>query len=481
MARKKAHERDNLFFNPERGVWYWRKVHNKKRVIRNTGQKQRGLARREAAKFEDQLAAERAGVKTFDEFRGALVPLVDEWIKSLKNADLPPQEKTLTQKKRETLRALEALGLKTAADLTHVGRVNDKLRALEGVSRLTMRRCYQDQLKQFSRWLAENGRYLPEDPLRSWKPIRVPREERGKPRRAFMPADVARALAALDVLDRQFKRVGSSRLVFTALLVTAPRAEAIVTRDVVHFDPRASRINYGLGVGNKARGAGALDPTTAAEIKAAAKGRKADEPLFLSPHGTRWPKERLLDVWKQAFSLGLVADLWPAGEPAGTAEDLEAAVFTSRALLTGHVRVSKGGNPEFVLTADTVRERLDLELRVSRLVEAMRADWQARIAGIDVHSFRTNLQTWCEAQGVPRPAIDRQLGHDGHGTDGSMDVLRAIAGSRTGRKHYLDMNSELFDPAKTAAAVRALVDDAEAQLRADGSMLLAQPKDAAEA
>lgn len=477
--RKADHGGDNLFQDPRTGLWYWRKKHPKtgKRVTRATGQHRRDLARREALRFEDELAAEAAGVRTFEAFQGELAPLVEEWCESLRHADLPPQETTLKQKKRETLRALEALGLRVAADLTHLARIDDRLRGL-GIPRLTMRRCYQDQLKAFSRWLAANQRYLPDDPLRSWAPIRVPRDEHRDPRRAFMPADVARALAALDVLDGRLGRVGSSRLVFTALLVTAPRAEALVSRDVVHLDPRGARINLGLDVGNKLRGAGALDPTTAAELVKATDGRAAGDPLFLSPEGTRWPKERLLDVWRQGFSLGVVVDLWPPDEP----QDLDVALLVSRSLLKGRLAVSKGGNPSLRPTTEKARARararVDLELRVARLVERVRPDWTSRMNGVDVHSFRTNLQTWCEAQGVPRPAIDRQLGH-GSGSQGSMDVLRAIAGSRTGRKHYLDLNSELFDPAKAAGAVRELLEDAEATLRAEGSMLLPRREGAA--
>lgn len=89
-----------------------------------------------------------------------------------------------------------------------------------------------------------------------------------------------------------------------------------------------------------------------------------------------------------------------------------------------------------------------------------------------MHSFRTNLQTWCEGQGIPPAIIDRQLGHHDPRAGRSLDVLKAIAGSRTGRKHYLDLNSELFDPEKAALAVRELLDEAEAQLRASSTMLL---------
>jgi hypothetical protein len=470
--RKGAHERDGLYYDERRGTWYWRKTNKKsgKRVHKNTGQKVRRLAQRVAKEFEDELAAEEAGVRTFDAYKGELTPLVDEWVAALENGDEPPQPATLRQKKRETLRALDELGLRRAGDLTHVTRVDDRLRALirQGLPRLKARRCYYEPLRQFARWLSENGRYLPADPLATWRPIKVPRDERRARRRAFLPADVARALAALDALDKKLGRAGCSRVTFEALLVTAPRASALVDRNVVHFDPKMPKINYGLGKGNKVRGSGCLDPTTAEKIKATTSGRGPYEPLFLSPQGERWQVDRLLDVWRQAWSLGVVADLWPADE----AQDVDVAILVSRALLTGHVRVSRGGNPN-VVTADTVRARLDLELRVAGIVEGMRAEWVERTKGVDVHSARCTLQTWAEASGVPRPAIDRQLGHDGHGSNETNDVMRAILGSRTGRKHYLDAGSALFDARQAAEAVRTLLNEAEAQLRADGSMLLA--------
>ena len=467
---------DNLYFDHRRQVWYWRKVNERtgKRVYRNTKQRLQRLATREAARFEDELAAEAAGVKTFDEWRLPLAPLVEEWVASLSGADVPPSKATLAQKLRETRRALKQLGLKIASDLTHVARLDDRLRALgrQDVTRITMRRSYQDQLKQFSKWLAANGRYLPIDPLACWTPIKAPREERRSPRRAFLPIEVARAFAALDVLDARNRRVASSRALFTAMLVTAPRVEAMVSRKVLHFDPRASKIDFGESVRNKLRGAGALDRATAEEIARAVEGREAYDPLFLSADGRRWAKERTLDAWREAFSLGIVDALWPEDEPL----DLDLALLVNTALLKGRVAVSRGGSR---LRPETVERRRELELRVARLVQRLRPDWEERRQGVDVHAFRKTLQTWCEAEGVPGPVIDRQLGHHDPRDHGSMDVLKAIAGSRTGRRSYLDLNSALFDPARAATTMRELLDQAEAQLAAARTLLLDRPADAA--
>src|SRR5438445_309767 len=64
----------------------------------------------------------------------------------------------------------------------------------------TLRAGFQKPLKQFSKWLAGNNRYLDRDPLASWEPIDTSREET-RPRRALLPEEIARALNAADWLD----------------------------------------------------------------------------------------------------------------------------------------------------------------------------------------------------------------------------------------------------------------------------------------
>ena len=68
--------------------------------------------------------------------------------------------------------------------------------------------------------------------------------------------------------------------------------------------------------------------------------------------------------------------------------------------------------------------------------------------------------------------MDKQLGHGGAKPERTMKIHQLIAGSRTGRKHYLDLNSELFDASRSAEAVRQMLDEAEEALRAQGSPLL---------
>ncbi len=470
--RRASRDQDHLFWREDRGVFYWRMVHpvTGKRISRSTDQHRRDLARRVAQGFEDELRAEAAGVRTFDAWeRLELEPLAERWIDSMKDGDDPPTERTLDQKRAEITRALAELGLRVAADLTHVGRLDDRLRALGRrtlpVTRSTMRRSYQGPLKQFSRWLAANGRYLPSDPLACWSPVKIPRDEQGGDRRALMPLEAARTLEALEVLDERYGRLGSSRLLFTAMLVAAPRADAMASREVRHYDPAARRVDLGRGKGKKNRGACALDPTTAADLEAALRGRKAHDPLFLSAEGGRWPTDRMLDVWREAFSLATVDDLWPADAPRA----LDLVLLVSRSLLKGRVAVSKGGNPSLRPQTDAARARaqarLDLELLVARLVERLRDTWAERMAGVDVHGLRTNLRTWAEASGCPPVLIDKQLGHGGGRAERGVDVYKAIAGSRVGRVHYLDLDSELFDPARAAVAVRQLLDEAAEQLR----------------
>lgn len=462
-ARKPAPRGSGLHWHVARGVWYWRRVDRQtgKRLDRNTGQHRLDLAMRVAARFEDELREKQAGVKNLDHWRLELEPLIPRWLESQDNL-----KKTLDQKDRELRRALEALKLRVAADLTDVAEIDARLRRLErveGVSRVSLRRQYQEPLKAFARWLSGNGRHLPHNPLAAWESLPVPRS--GKGRRAALPDEVARAFLALDLLDRVHRRLHPQRTVFLALLIAGPRAGALTSRDVRDLDLEHGLIDFGEDVGNKRRGAGALDQGTVEELRTYVGGRKSG-PLFLSAHGERYQEERLLDVWREAFSLGVVAALWPADAPA----DFELALVVSRSLLAGKLRVSKGGNPRHV-KADTLQARAELGERVERLCTRLRMDWSERMTGVVVHALRHTHQTWAEAAGVPPALIDRQLGHAGTESRRSLEVLRAVAGSRTGRASYLDMASPLLDPRRSAEAVRQLLDEAEARLRAAPGVL----------
>ena len=79
--------------------------------------------------------------------------------------------------------------------------------------------------------------------------------------------------------------------------------------------------------------------------------------------------------------------------------------------------------------------------------------------GIDVHGFRKPHRCEAEAQGVPPAMIDKQMGHDGLRAQEAREDYRLIAGSKTGRKFYLDINSRLFDAGKSATAVRELLEE----------------------
>ncbi|MGE0706698.1 MAG: hypothetical protein AB7N76_05200 [Planctomycetota bacterium] len=53
--------------------------------------------------------------------------------------------------------------------------------------------------------------------------------------------------------------------------------------------------------------------------------------------------------------------------------------------------------------------------------------------------------------------IDKQ---PGHADPSEFEVISALAGSATGRKHCLDLGSELFDAGRSAQAVRDLLEEA---------------------
>lgn len=460
--KRSAPRGSGLYWDDRCGTWWWRKSDPRtgKRKPRNTHQRRVDLAMRVAARFEDERREELAGIKTHEEWRLELSPLVRKWIGSQRGNAL---DRTLDDKQASVERAMAALRITVAADLVDLATLDDRLRSLErpGTSRTTLRRTYQRPLKEFSAWLAGNGRFLDRDPLLNWVLLPLPRRERAQPRRCFLPQEVARAHLALDVIDRVRKAVAAQRPLFVAMLVTAPRATAMAERNVEHFDRATQRIEFGEGVGNKRRGDGSLDAATAGELAAFLAGRKSG-PLFPSRGGARHDANRLLDVWREAFGLGLVDELWPHGEP----WEERVALLVLRALLRGRVAVSVGGNPKRVRQETRRAEEL-LARRVGAIAARLRADWTERMEGVDDHAHRKTHRTWAELLGgVPAPVIDRQLGHAGD--DNSMSDLRALAGSVTGRRHYLDRATPLLDPRRSAKAVRDVLDQAHEDLAADG-------------
>lgn len=469
--RSKSLAGTHLSQDERTGVYVWRRTDPRtgKRAKRSTGTKVLELALRKAAEFEDAHERREVGLKDYSCWKAELRPLAEQYIEARKE---DVSAKTLAQTKTHVTRALDELGLRTAADLDDVGRLHDRLILLgrgKGLTGLTLRRCYQDPLKWFAAWLAANRRHLDRNPLASWERIKSTPDPDVEGRHAFLPDDVARAFLALELLDRAHGRRFPQRPIFLTFLITAPRVTALISRTVADLRVDASRLDFGPDVGNKRRGAGALDSATCSELQAYVGDRK-EGPLFLSPDGKRLTKERTLDRWREAFGLGLVDRLWPRDEP----KDYDAVYFTNLTLLSGRVRVSRGGNPEVVL-GETLKERETLARRIARAVERLRVDWHDRMSSVDVHAFRMTHRSWAEASGVPPVLIDKQLGHSSGRAAGSLDVLRAVAGSATGRKHYLDVGSSLFDATRSAQAVRELFDRALEAARKQVDTVLVVP------
>ena len=173
--RRKAPRGSGLSWDPRREKWLWRRVDKRtgRRRVRSTDQRRLDLAMRVAARFDDELAQEQAGLKVYDCWRLELEPLVARW-----QSHQASSARAAELKAKRVRRALELLKLRTAADLADVAKLDDRLRALEGrqlgrmtVSRARLRDSFQNPLKAFSRWLAGNGRHLPHDPLAVWEPM----------------------------------------------------------------------------------------------------------------------------------------------------------------------------------------------------------------------------------------------------------------------------------------------------------------------
>lgn len=462
--REKSLDGTNLYRDTRTGKLWWRRTCplTKKRLKKPTGTSNLEYALKKAAQFDDELEKRAAGIKVYDEWVRPLKPLVEEWFADQRSMDPAPQERWLVQKERIVWQALIDLKLTTAADLTDVGKIDRTLKALKK-PHATLRRRYQDPLRQFSAWLAENGRYLERDPLANWKPITY---QADSIHRAFAPEEVARALIATDWLDVIHHRRNPLRIVFEVLLVTAPRAEALTTRDLSNYLPEERRIDYGAGVGKKLRGQGKLDKRTEG-LLVEYLGERKEGPLFYSPRGGRIEKRNLLRWWREAFGLGVVWEHWPAREQ----WSVDVAHFVNQALLSknGQARIPRHGNPDLV-SVQTRRTRRALGQRVQQLADGMREAWEECMENVTLHSFRHTHQTWARAAGVDQVLVNLQVGWKASAGD-SFDTLR-MAASSTGLKRYLDARSRLLDARRSAEAVRELLDEGFQAISAGGGAQL---------
>jgi len=434
----------NLFREVRTDILIWRKTHpvTKERLKISTGTDVLEYALAKAQEFEDKLAREVAGIKSYDGWTRTLAPLIDEWLDDQRQQERPPQERWLRQKGSQLRVVLKALKLRRAADLTDVSKIDRRLKALD-LPDVTRRRRYQDPLKQFSAWLAANGRYLEYDPLACW--VRIQYEAKEK-HRAFEPEEVARAFVAAAWLDRIHNRAHSLVPVFKVLLIAAPRAEALVSRD----DGEA-RIDFGEGRYRKGRGQGKLDAETARELRGYIGERQAG-PLLLSPRGRRLSKRNLLRWWKEAFGLGLVWELWPEEEP----WSVDLGHFVNRVLLRRKLPARGPGNPK-VTSKKTKQKRRARAQRVADLADELRAQWEERMLGVTLHAFRHTHETWALSAGVEQILIDLHVGWRASPERGRRGIVGSVAS--TGAKHYLDRNSRLLESRESARAVRSLLEE----------------------
>ena len=436
------------------GYWYWRRVHpvTGKRIEKATGSKNKRIASKRATEWDEQLERECAGLKNYDWARLKILELVPQFLADWGTGN---SEDWVRQRETELRRAVRELKLVVVADLDDVGALDRRTRRIERSDSI-LSRSYQQPLRTFSKWLAENNRVTERDLLANWKKIQY---ESTSSRSAVLPEDLARGFLAASEIDVARRR-HPLRPVLTTLLTTAPRVSALISRDVDDLIERTYRgqpryrIDYGEGCKKKRRGKGALDPVSWSEICRVIGTRRVG-PLFLSPKGSRWSKERLLDAWREAYCLGFVSthcQSWPYRE----------RMLIVASLLEGRVKAHKGGKAP--TRPETVSRRLALKKRITVAFDRLSEAWEER-SSIDVHTFRMTHRTWAEAVGVPAVLIDLQLGH-AVAEEGSLNVLKAVVASRTGRKHYLDDQSELLDTTPSAVAVRGLLDEAFALIAA---------------
>ncbi len=434
MSARSRRGESSLRVDPRTGFYIWRRHDPRtgKRRTRSTRTANLRVATRKAREFDDELEADLLGRRRpADVWRLEVAPLIEKHV-----AELDWSDSSKRQRKSELDRACARLGIILVGHLD-AATLNEKLLAAIDAGelpRMTARRNVQVPLKKFSAWLAENGRFLEHAPLGNWKLIRAEVTLR---RRALLPELAARAFLAVELLD-EFHRREPLAVVYRVLLVGAPRAGALISRDVAHLDRKRSRIDLGAGSGRKLRGACALDPRTLRDV-ARYLGRRRSGPLFLSPKGKRLTAKRLLADWREAVGLAVVDDLWDATREA---RDFELEWLVAYYLRSDRAIAARGGRtPTKAKTKRRQDERLE---RIVAIGDELRESYDAAMEGVDVHALRMTHETWARVAGVNPVTIDEQLGHVGRGT---------------GRRHYTDAAVALFNPEDSAAAVRARLEE----------------------
>lgn len=450
----------NLEIDPRTGMYRWRHVDKRtgKRVRRGTGTRDLRKAVLIAQQYEEEYERELVGLSNYGDYRRPLADFVRPFLESLCVG-----EARVKMLRAQLTRAFRLLRLEALADIQDFMKVERKLLRLEGkgrgrFTRKTLRRCFQDPLRQFSKYLA-GRREMSSDPLAAWPGLKTDPPERK--RRAIMPDEFPRILAASDWLDDLIGRQYPMRPVWTALLVAAPRVSALAALDVKDLDREKGRLLL-KGNHRKRAGAGALDEKTLQEI-VAYLGNRTEGPLFLSSKGSRIERCRSLDQWRAAASLGFVNMEWPEDEP----RDPKAAYLVHLTLSCSRVRVTLGGplaGPNRPGTKKRAARR-KLRARIKGLAEGMRERWKERMRGVDQHCLRMTHRTWAIVAGVPEILIDRQLGH----TSPAGDAALQAAWSAIGRTHYTDMNFLALDARRSAEAVRSVLTRAEDEFQ-DASM-----------
>lgn len=441
MSGRRA-PRGTHLFRDSRGVWIWRRQDPRtgERKTRSTQTSDMRVALRIASGFEADFDAGRSTEAKEKRWRAELLPLVADWVRSVNGS-----ERWKRDVEGCVERALADLRLRVAGDLEDLGAIEARLSKLaDERGLLTARRRVQEPLRRFSAWLAGNNRHLDRDPLANWEPLAT----RGAPRRArrsFTPEELAEALDTAGELDVIFCRTHPTAVIYLALLVTGARVGALLAVDVPALDVATSRIHLGPDVGNKRRGFAALDAKTLKALRAYAKDRSG--PLFLSPDGARAQPIPITKAWKRTVATALVRLLEPGIEPRD-------ALDVADVLMGGEARRAGGRR----LTKDTLADIEERQASAREIAARIREPWASRMAGLDLHALRTTHRTWAEAEQVHPTLIDKQLGHSTASGAGAIEAARALVSSPTGRKHYLDRASPLFEARLSAEAVRRLLD-----------------------
>ena len=307
-----------------------------------------------------------------------------------------------TPTRRERLRRVlerNELNIQSAAELTDRGKLSIACQALAG----TRGSHYvifdvQRALKQLTRWA--NGNVLPLDPLQTWE--RLPWTGHKKRRRAFLPDEMRAILAAADEYDGLLGHSHSSRIVFTALLVSGNRPGALFAAKV--GDLSTDRIVLPPGNGIKRNGMSTIPPAFIDELRRYSAGREHDSSLLLSHQGEPIDRVNIGRYFQRCMTLAFVNLCWPKDNLQAAETDPAEVAFL---IYNGRLKGFDGPRP---IKEKKIAKREAHMQATEAIAKLIGTEVGKMLADRDMYTLRKTHISW--ARRIANPdSVKLQVGH----------------------------------------------------------------------